>query len=63
MSDLFTPEEELARQQALLGFIAEFRRQLKTAKSATERRELKTAIRSYRAALEPPKANIPPRRK
>lgn len=62
MSDLFTPEEELARQQAIMGFIKEFQRQLKTAKSTTERRELETAIRSYRAALEPPKPNVPRRK-
>lgn len=58
MNHLFTPEEDLARQQALMAFIKEFQRQLKTAKSTRERRELKMAIRSYRAALEAPRPNV-----
>lgn len=50
---LFTSEEELQRKEAILAFVREFRRQLRTAKGRTERREIRTAISSYLAQLSP----------
>ncbi len=55
MSDLFTPAEELDRQQAIRDFLREFRKLLRTARTRVEKRELKRAIRSYEAQLDPPK--------
>lgn len=54
-TDLFTPAEELDRQQAIREFIVEFRRLLRTARTRQEKRELKRAIRDYTAQLDAPK--------
>jgi hypothetical protein len=50
---LFTDPAELDRRQAINEFIALFKNQLRTARSTTERRELRTAIKSYYAQLQP----------
>lgn len=45
--------QERERHEATRHMVREFRKQLKTARSTTERRALKLAIRSWLATLEP----------
>lgn len=49
--------------QAVRDMIEQFKRQLKTAETPLERKELETAIRSWTAALEPPKKPTKPKRR
>ncbi|MBL8002361.1 MAG: hypothetical protein JNL05_10405 [Flavobacteriales bacterium] len=51
--DLFTPEPELDRIHAIMGFVRLFKEQLKSASTQQERRELELAIKSYEAAAQP----------
>ncbi|HMN07073.1 MAG TPA: hypothetical protein PKD45_15265 [Flavobacteriales bacterium] len=56
---LFEPPYE----QAIMDMISQFHIQLASARSDTERRELKAAIRDWTAALEPIRKQRKPRHK
>ena len=56
---LFTPEEELERQQCVRDYIAHFRALLKDCRNKEEREALKVTIANWSATLEEPKPAKP----
>ena len=50
--NLFTPADEIARQKAVIDFVAQFRAMLKTSKCKEEKIALRVTIESWEATLK-----------